>query len=141
MEEITITCQCGRVLTALASYVGKTVRCPVCGANLVIPSPDQPHPTPAPVLNSQPETEHPPSNTRKPFPTKVVAISGGALALIAGIAIAAIVLFSGGDSRNPSSGTQGSGDGGSSLVGGYPPSKPPILKVTEIFLIEIEITE
>jgi len=39
MDEIKVTCQCGRVLAAPASLAGKNVRCPACGFSFIIPSP------------------------------------------------------------------------------------------------------
>jgi hypothetical protein len=91
MDGIKVTCQCGRILTAPITHAGKKGKCPSCGAHFIIPSPNQTAPPP-PL--SQPETAYPVPNVRKPFPTKAVAISGGALAFVAGIVIAAILLFS-----------------------------------------------
>jgi len=97
VDGIKVTCQCGRILTAPASHAGQKGKCPACGAHFIIPLHDQT--APAPPLeppHSQPETAAPAPVSRKPFPAKAVAITGGALALVAAIAIAAILLFSGG---------------------------------------------
>jgi hypothetical protein len=121
MDGIKVTCQCGRILTAPASVVGKKSKCPTCGAHFIIPSPDQAAPAPPlePPL-SPPEAASPAPASRKPFPAKVVAISGGALALVAGLAIAAILHFS-----------DGSGD---KTTAENPSTSSPKLNVTETLL-------
>ena len=41
MQSITFQCQCGRQLMAPVEDVGKSCRCPDCGATLAVPSPQQ----------------------------------------------------------------------------------------------------